>query len=268
MLLRDIPNRTLPLRSYRVVATTIKTVAEQLRKELAEKGETFPASLEEALEALEKENQAAATLLSSDVSLPELDRDTDHIIAALRWLFIYWSQLLTATDYKSLPESLAKRLAQLQTVLATFFPEGTGYLKEDTKIQWTHLDDLKRAMLSPTGSAILAELGMKEEGLWICEWIDLYGSRAGVTDVTVAKKIAQLQERKESFGVAFDDVKVQVFAAFKDSKNPAHLARRASLIRPFLEEVERLRDIERKSREAKAEKESKKAEKENSLQEG
>jgi hypothetical protein len=257
MLLRDIPNRILTLRAYRVVATTIKASADQLRKEFADRKESFPEGLEEALTALEKENQSTAALLAEDISLQELDRDTDHIVAAFRWLFIYWSQFLSGTDYKALPKTLVERLSHIQAMLSSFFPEGTGYLKESFKIQWTHLDGLKQAMAKPENKAHLDALGLTEESNWLSEWIDLYGSRAGITDAEVASKLAKLQEHRDTFQEVFDDCKVQVFAVFRDNKNPVHLAYRATLMKPYVEEVEKLRAADRKNREAKIEREQK-----------
>jgi hypothetical protein len=255
MLLKEIPNRVLSLRSYRIVATMFKANAEQLKKDLSTNGPGLPSSLEEALAVLEAENQKIAALLADDVSLHDLDRDTDHVISSFRWFLFHWIEPLTSADYKALPPALSERLSSLESALAAFFPAGTAYLNETPKIQWTHLETLKASMAKPENAKHLGALGLSEEANWITEWIDIYGKRTGITDAEVSAKLAKLQEHQGSFQEVFDDFKIQVFASFKDNKNPTHLAHRATLMKPYVEEVEKLRTADRRAKIARAEKE-------------
>jgi hypothetical protein len=255
MLIKDIPRRILSLRAYRVVATSIATNAEHLKKELLAQKEPFPPALDEALAALETENQTIASFLAEDISLQDLDRDTDHIIAAFRLIFFHWIEVLSSTDYKTLPTALNEKLTRLQAALFAFFPEGTAYLNATPKLQWTHLVALQQAMSKPENAKHLDALGLTEESQWISGWVDLYGSRIGITDAVVAAKLAKLEDHKESFQNTFDSLTVQVFAGFKDNKRPDHLKHRATLMAPYLEEVEKLRSYDRKARKAKADKE-------------
>jgi hypothetical protein len=259
MLLKDIPSRILNARSCRIVGTMINTNAEKLRKELASKSEKLPQKLEASLVSLEQASQPVASFLADDVSLNELDRDTDHILASLRQLYLAWIEVLSSTDYLPLPASLAQRRDHLEASLKADFPNGTKFLTTTPKEQWTHMDDMKRVSALPESIARTNALGLSEEREWILQWIKLYGDRVGVTDEATATKLAKLQEKKQAFHDALDKLKAQVFANFDEDQNEEHLKHRVALMGPYVEQVEALREADRRAKQARAEEAAKKA---------
>ena len=261
MLLKDLPNRVLTARTYRIVGTTIHTNAEQLRKELSATQEKLPEKLDASLQKLEVSSQELAALLLDDVTIGELDQDTDHVIASSRQLFSAWIEVLDDTDYLPLSSALETKREHLEATSQALFPNGTKFLTKTPKEQWTHLDDMKRAIETPEVQIHLTACGLTEEAKWLVQWITLYGDKVGITDATATNKLAQLQEKKQSFHEALDKLKVQVFSAYDDDKNELHVKRRVALLGPYVEQVETARATDRKIRQARAEKATKLAEK-------
>jgi hypothetical protein len=259
MLLKDLPNRILTARAYRIVGATIHTNAEQLRQELSSTKEKLPEKLDTSLQKLEASSQELATLLSGDVTIGELDQDTDHVIASTRQLFSSWVEALDDTDYLPLSTALETKRRHLEALSQALFPDGTKFLTKPPKEQWTHLDDMRRAIETPEVQTNLAACGLTEEAKWLVQWITLYGDKVGITDATATNKLIQLQEKKLSFQDALDKLKVQVFSAYDDDKSELHLKHRVALLGPYVEQVETARATDRKIRQARAEKATKAA---------
>lgn len=209
----------------------------------------FEASLVEAAAPVLGATGRLQLLFADDVSMTEVDRGADHGISSFRDLLVAIHE--TLEDSPALPlvdEEARGRRAAAAALEASCFPEGTSYLIKPYRIQWSHVDSLKNALLRPENQAHLKLLHLEAEAARIVAWVELYSSKLRVTDLNPDFQQALAAAWEECLS-AWNELYLEVRHYQKKHKADAEKIERAGrLLAPYEAQVEIERSNARKLR--------------------
>ena len=232
------------LELQRIPANRQRVVGTAVEKALAEPPHKVPAPVIEAGKAVVKSTHALAP--SSGPSLPDVDRATDKVVAAVGKILDGYASL--AVDDLIEPAADVRALAQAgAAVQDALLPNGTGFVTARSNIEWNALSDLIKSAESPEAAAGLKALHLAPALAHLRKHVELYAHALGIGAAPgEAAQAGAGGTASDAWHTAFTQFAIEVSAHVKDP------ATRTALLGAYETQLEAHQSEMRSTRKARA----------------